>query len=128
MEAIEVSGVMRSAFVLMVAVALLAGCASEPKPMYDWSAYQQQVYRHLKGDEASIEDQRLKLEAAAAVAQGKSLVLPPGYRAHLGLLYLKLGRTPEARAAFETEKAMFPESTQYMNFLLRNFEKGAKRP
>lgn len=111
-----------------VIAATLAGCASEPKPMYDWSAYQQQVYRHLKGDEASIEDQRLKLEAAAAVAQGKSLTLPPGYRAHLGLLYLKLGRADESRAALLAEKMMFPESAAYMDFLLRNFGTGSKQP
>ncbi len=113
---------------LLAAVALLVGCVSQSKPMYDWSAYQQQVYRNLKGDEAGIEDQRLKLEAAATEAQGKSLALPPGYRAHLGLLYLKLGRTPEARAALEAEKAMFPESTHYMNFLLGNLDAGAKTP
>jgi len=35
------------------------------------------------------------------------------------MLYLRLGRDGEAKQELEAEKANFPESSQYMDFLLK---------
>ncbi|MBU0938106.1 MAG: DUF4810 domain-containing protein, partial [Gammaproteobacteria bacterium] len=45
---------------------------------------------------------------------------PPGYHAHLGMLYLSMGKDDQMVQQFRTEKALFPESAAYMDFLLRN--------
>ena len=41
----------------------------------------------------------------------------------MGLLYAKSGRMELTEREFETEKKLYPESTAYMDFLLRNFQK-----
>ena len=110
----------RPALVLL-ATLLASACANAPRPLYHWGAYQPQVYDYFKGDGQLPEQQILKLEADASVANGKGEALPPGFNAHLGLLYLKTGRVADAQQAFRTEEARFPESRPYMDFLMRNF-------
>ena len=51
------------------------------------------------------------------------LKVPPGYHAHLGLLYLNAGKTDQALAAWQQEKNLFPESTKYIDFLISNMKK-----
>ncbi|MGQ0502141.1 MAG: DUF4810 domain-containing protein [Panacagrimonas sp.] len=111
----------RLSLALIVAVAA-TGCATPPKTLYYWGDYQPQVYAHLKGDGTSLDAQRIKLEATAQLAQAKGDPLPPGFNAHLGLLYLKAGQADKARTAFQLEEAQFPESKAYMDFLLKKFE------
>jgi hypothetical protein len=101
--------------------ALVTGCAQPVKPLYQWEAYPRQVYEHFKGDGAGPQEQLRVLEAQAEKARAGGAALPPGFRAHLGLLYLRLDRPDEARRALEAEKAAFPESAQYMDFLLKGF-------
>jgi len=107
-------------------LAVLAGCAQTPQPLYDWGDYPRQVYEHLKGAEEGPEAQLRQLQEQAQKAEGSGLALPPGFRAHMGKLYLQLGRFDEARAHFEAEKTAFPEATPYIDFLLRNM--GAQQP
>jgi hypothetical protein len=100
---------------------LMAGCANRPAPLYQWDNYQRQLYEHLKGESASPQEQLQALEAQAEKARAGNAALPPGFRAHMGLLYLQLGRADEARQALQAEKTAFPESAAYMDFLLKGF-------
>jgi len=101
---------------------LLTGCAgSAPKPLYHWDGYQSQVYNYLRNEGASDQEQILVLEKGLA----HHAALPPGYLAHLGLLYLHTGRTADALLAWEKEKAAFPESAQYIDYLIGNMKKKA---
>lgn len=50
--------------------------------------------------------------------------VPPGLHAHLGMLYGNTGHTDLAMAEFNTEKAAFPESAPFMDFLMSK-DKGA---
>lgn len=102
--------------------ALLAGCAA-PKTLYSWNGYQTQVYNYLKNDAPAAEDQILALEKGVQQTAGTAAQLPPGYQAHLGLLYLNAGRTEQALAAWEQEKKQFPESAPYIDYLVRNMKK-----
>ncbi len=104
-----------------IALAAMTGCATPARPLYHWGDYQPQVYAYFKGDGESPEAQQSKLEATAQQAQAKGEALPPGFNAHLGLLYLKAGQIDKARASFQTEEAQFPESKPYMDFLLNKF-------
>jgi hypothetical protein len=99
---------------------VLVGCAQPVKPMYHWDGFQRQMYEHFKGDGTSPSEQLAVLEAQMQRAAAGSLALPPGFRAHLAIVYLKLGREQEARLHLEAEKAAFPESVPYMDFLLKN--------
>jgi hypothetical protein len=95
---------------------MLAGCAS--KPLYYWGDYQDQMYEHFKGDNSSAEEQLRHLEAQEQAARAAGAALPPGFHAHVAVIYLRLGRTDAARAQLQAEKASFPESAQYMDFLI----------
>ena len=100
--------------------AVLVGCAHQaPKPLYDWGNFQGQLYEHFKADSSRPDDQLRLLEEQQQKAQMRGAALPPGFRAHLAMVYLRLGREVEARVQMEAEKAAFPESAQYMDFLLK---------
>jgi hypothetical protein len=109
----------RAIFAMAVGFALV-GCAQPVKPLYHWEGFQRQMYEHFKGDGSSPGEQLLVLEAQAQKAAANGAALPPGFRAHLAIVYLKLGRDDEARRQLEGEKAAFPESAAYMDFLLKN--------
>ncbi|WP_241507411.1 DUF4810 domain-containing protein [Pseudomonas sp. AFG_SD02_1510_Pfu_092] len=115
---------MRSCAGLVLGSILLAGC-NAPKPLYQWESYQPQVYSYLKGD--SKEEQVIALERDLEKIKAKNGAVPPGYHAQLGLLYSSLGKDDQMVQQFRTEKALFPESAAYMDFLLSNATKGAKQ-
>ena len=107
--------------ILIAAVTLisLSGCTSnQPKPLYYWGTYQGQVYAGLRGD-TSPEEQIAALEKESARATAAGDALPPGFRAHLGLLYAKAGHPERLTEGLEAEKLQFPESVTFMEFLLK---------
>lgn len=104
--------------------AFLAGCATqESAPLYRWGGYQTEVYTYFKADGASTEEQLVVLETNLQNAEQAGQALPPGYRAHMGLLYASNGQMNQFKQALEAEKAHFPESSPFMDFLLNNFAK-----
>ncbi len=105
-------------------VAPLAACVQAPKPLYHWEGYQRGVYEFLKGDGVSADEQLTQMLAQADKARGRDAALPPGFRAHLGLLQLQSGRVDEARDSFIAEKTAFPEASHYMDFLLAKMGAG----
>ncbi|QBQ98511.1 DUF4810 domain-containing protein [Paraburkholderia pallida] len=108
---------------LAVAGALLAGCATRSQPtLYQWDAYQPQVYAYLKG-QASPEEQIGALEQALQQIRAKGNRPPPGFHAHLGALYASVGKGQQAQQELLAEKEAFPESSAYMDFLLKNLSK-----
>lgn len=102
----------------------LTGCATQKAaPMYNWDSYEAEVYTYFKGDDTSAQEQLATLEKNLQEAEQKGQELPPGYRAHMGLLYASTGQMDQFKQALEAEKQHFPESTSFMNFLLNNFAK-----
>lgn len=116
--------ILRFSLMLPVAALILTGCATRQPPLYGWGNYQQQVYQYLKEDGSkSNEEQLLALQESAQKSSSKGEKSPPGYHAHLGLLYANAGKDDMVVQEFETEKTLFPESTPYMDFLLRKIKK-----
>ncbi len=108
---------------LVLGSLLLAGC-NAPKPLYQWESYQPQVYGYFKGE--SKEAQAIALERDLEKIKAKNGAVPPGYHAQLGLLYSSLGKDDQMMQQLRTEKALFPESATYMDFLMTNASKVGK--
>ena len=103
----------------------LAGCAQSGAPLYLWEMYPRQQYVYLLREGISPDQQIQEIEAHAEKARAANAQLPPGLRAHLGMLYLSVGNPGRAMELWNAEKVAFPESTVYMDQLLRRLG-GAK--
>ncbi|CAN7195244.1 DUF4810 domain-containing protein [Trinickia sp. LjRoot230] len=104
----------------LVATIVLGGCAANQgtEPLYQWTGYQPQVYEYFKGKEAP-EAQIEALEKAREQILAKGHATPPGFHAHLGMLYASVGKDELAMQAFSAEKQQFPEATTFMDFLMK---------
>jgi len=100
---------------IFIASALLTGCATT-KSLYGWNDYQPEVYKYLQGN--SVEEQIITLEKNLEQFKARGQLAPPGFHAHLGMLYAQVGKMDLAAQEFNIEKRLFPESAPYMNFLL----------
>lgn len=105
-----------------LAALALAGCVNRPQPLYYWGSFQEQQYAYFTGDKGPEEAiQQLEKTREEAKAQGKTL--PPGFQAHLGLLYGQTGRTDLFEQNLQAERQQFPESATYVDFLLKKNQK-----
>ncbi len=111
-----------AAAVPFAATLLLTGCASGPQPLYYWGDYQPSLYGHFT-KEAGPQEQITSLEAGLEKARAAGKPVPPGYNAHLGLLHAEGEQTDQMLQYFEAEKALYPESASYMDFLLAKFKR-----
>jgi hypothetical protein len=102
--------------------AVLVGCATPPAPLYSWEGFPRNQYDTLLREGKSPLEQISAMEAHAERARVRGMTLPPGFRAHLAMLHLTVGNMDEARRLLELEKAMFPESSAYMDQLLKRFQ------
>ena len=102
----------------LILIAILSGCASSPS-LYSWGDYETQVYAYL--NRGNIETQILILERNRQEIEAGGQFTPPGFYAHLGMLHAELGNHEMAIFYLEEEKARFPESTVFMNFLLARY-------
>lgn len=110
-------------------VALLAACGQPgPRPLYLWENFPRQQYETLlRGGNGAPAEQLAALEAHAEKARATGAALPPGFRAHLGMLKLSVGDAAGAAQAWEAEKLAFPESAPYMDHLLKRLTAPAGR-
>ena len=105
------------------ALVLLTGCAAKgPGPLYLWETFPRQQYSMLLREGVSPDEQIRVLEAHAEKARAGNAALPPGLRAHLGMLYLGAGNPQRAKELWLAEKTAFPESAPYMDTLLRKLD------
>ncbi|MBN3819503.1 DUF4810 domain-containing protein [Paraburkholderia sp. Se-20369] len=101
------------------AALLLAGCVPPPAPpLYQWNGYQPQVYEYFKG-KTSPQEQIDALEKALQEIRAKGHTPPPGFHAHLGMLYATVGSEQQAEQELQAEKQLFPESSPFMDFLMK---------
>jgi hypothetical protein len=100
---------------------VLSGCTTAPETLYRWESYEAQVYAHLKGESPEAQIEAMERDLEKIRSSGKTP--PPGFYAHMGLLYVDAGNDAKAVDCFETEKGRFPESATFMNFLLDKYKK-----
>lgn len=113
--------------VLLFNLTLLTGC-SHNQTLYSWDAnYEPGVYNTLQGKNGDIGERIASMEEAIHQSVSDDQKLPPGFYAQLGLLYGKVGDEQKMFECFETEKTLFPESKQYMDFLLSKKHKNTDK-
>lgn len=105
---------------------VLVGCAPKAPLLYHWGSFPRQQYDTLLREGASVQEQIRSMEAQAEKARGSGANLPPGFRAHLGMLHLNAGNVDQARQLWQSEKVAFPESSPYMDQLLKRLESADK--
>ena len=108
--------------ILIAASILLAvsGCKTTTEPLYYYGQYNNAVYSYFKAEDVTVEQQITTLEEVIQTASAKNKAIAPGIHAHLGMLYFETGNSSLGIKHFEQEKALFPESEQYIDFLLKS--------
>lgn len=115
--------IVRALGVLLLS-AVLGGCATQQtSSLYQWEGYQGNVNAHFRGDKLSPDAQTQLMESDLQKIKAAGGVVPPGFQAHLGLLYGQQGRLDQFAQQMQAEKTQFPESETFIDFLLRNFKK-----
>lgn len=108
----------------LLALTLLTGCAAPKEPsLYGWRQYEKNLDAYFRADRVGLEEQLKAMEDDRQLIQAQGQALPPGYHAHMGLLYGRKGDVESFRQQIQLEKQTFPESAVFMDFLLRNFKK-----
>ncbi len=109
---------------LALAALLLVGCQTAQPALYQWGGYEPQLTGHFKGE--SPELQIAAMEKLLQTGSARNRQVPPGFHAHLGMLYSVTGKQDLVAAHFQEEKRLFPESEAYMNRLLETLAKGGR--
>lgn len=114
----------RSSLLVGISVILLTACAanSQRPPLYYWGEFQDQQYAYFKSENGP-EEGILALEKIREEANSQKANIPPGLMAHLGILYGMTGRTDRFEEYLLAEKRLFPESSTYVDFLLKQKQK-----
>lgn len=108
---------------LLTLALVLGGCANQaPPPLYGWNAYEKNLDTYFRGDKASLDTQAKLMEDDLQKIRAAGRAAPPGYQAHMGLLYGKQGDMVRFQQHLEAEKSQFPESETFVQFLLRKFK------
>lgn len=109
---------------VLLLCAALGGCATTKQTsLYQWQGYQNNVDAYFRPDKLSPSAQTQLMEEDLQKIRASGGAVPPGYYAHLGLLYGQQGKLDEFSQQMQTEKKLYPESETFMDFLLRNFKK-----
>jgi hypothetical protein len=112
--------------VLICLLLILPSCASRPS-LYEWGSYEDSLSKVFNsGSEPFLVNDELELlgQEINASRPGK---IPPGKIAHLGYLNAVNGNTDLARDFFNQEKMIFPESTIFMDRLIKMLDEKEKK-
>jgi len=112
-------------FAGLAACLFMVGCVQAPPSLYQWESFEDQMYEYYKG--GSTEKQIDELEQDLQKIYAANRAVPPGYHAHLGLLYLQTGNDSKAMENLAAERSKFPESASYIDFLLKKNKSGEKK-
>ncbi|MDR1343008.1 MAG: DUF4810 domain-containing protein [Prevotellaceae bacterium] len=101
---------------------LLAGCASQ-KTLYNWGKYQEASYSYVKNNTDNDLEKLLK-EYQYIIDHQKAgrKTVPPGIYADYGYLLVKQGKTKEGIALMKMEIALYPESTAFIEGIIKRLE------
>jgi hypothetical protein len=104
--------------VFSVLILFLSGCATN-KSMYVWGDYSDSLYKWRKDatDERAVEH-KVALADIIKRSEAKGSRVPPGVYCEYGYMLLMEGEQEKALSFFEREAAEYPESKEFVSFLL----------
>lgn len=102
---------------------LVSGCATPEPTLYRWGIYEQIMYKAYGDDGSDPVNDAIELAQDMARTEAEGALVPPGARVHLGYLYFSQGNLNEARALFEKEREIFPESTAFIDGMLERMDR-----
>ncbi|MNR90373.1 hypothetical protein D3C72_213570 [compost metagenome] len=105
----------RSVMVLSAAL-LLTACAAPSK--YNWGNYEGSLYSYYK-DTSQTAAHAAELQRTITDSEATGKPVAPGLYAEYGFLMLQEGKSKDAIAFFEKEKAKWPESKYLMDNMIR---------
>lgn len=109
---------------LMVIVLMLSSCTSSRQPLYSWSNYNTSSYNYLKNkDEKSMQDLIVTYDKIIAKQKGARKMVPPGIYADYGFIMIQSGKAAEGIKMLKMEVALYPESAQFINSIIKTYEK-----
>ena len=104
-------------FGILALLALTVGCQSG---LYAWGTYEESVHALcLNFEEADLQETRAQLDEQLSRLRDHGLPPGPGMYAQLGYLEYLVGNHEVAMGHFNAEKTLYPESTVFMDGLLR---------
>jgi hypothetical protein len=108
---------------VMAVFLLMSGCTRK-QPIYRWGVYEPLLYdMYAKPGKADPGTQVAKLSEDIERTKAEGKRVPPGVHAHLGYMYYLQGRPDDAQAEFETERELFPESSTFVDGILKRLRK-----
>lgn len=111
-------------FFIVIGTLFFNSCASKTKTIYNWGTYEDSIYKmYVSPGKTSVPDEILHLETEIEKTVSKGKSVPPGLNAHLAYLYVTQGNVNAALSHLETEKALFPESTVFVDGLIKRMKK-----
>ena len=105
---------------------LLAGCVTQPEPLYRWGEYENLIYTMYMqpgAAEPGVQAQKLRADIERSEAEGKRV--PPGVHAHLGYMNYMQGNEAGAAEQFAIERQLYPESSAFMTTFIERIQKGS---
>jgi hypothetical protein len=113
---------MRRGALLACTAALLAGCVAQ-RPLYQWGSYEDLIYQAWREPGSVPAEKQVELmQRDYQQGQALHLRMPPGWHAHLGVLYYGIGKQDEALRELQVEKTEFPESAAFVDGLVANLK------
>jgi len=102
---------------------IISGCATQNKELYYWGEYEQLLHdTYVKPGSADASTQIEKLNADIQKAEALGKKTAPGIYAHLGFLYASQGKESQSKAAFTEERTLYPESSIFIDGIMRRTE------
>lgn len=111
---------------LLVVPSILSSCTSRPS-LYVWGSYESSLSKVFNsGSEPFLVNEELEVlgKEIEMTPTGK---IPPGKIAHLGYLHATKGDISAAKDFFKQEKNLFPESTVFMDRLIKMLDEKEKK-
>jgi len=116
----ETLGQLRLFFLAILSAICISACTSAPGTLYSYGNYENKVYAYLQGESPAEQISVLQNDLLKIEEKGRKA--PPGYYAHLGMLYAEVGEHGLAISCFMVEKARFPEAAVFMDYLLERYK------
>ncbi len=108
---------------VLFALAIFAGCASQGKPMYYWGDYSHTLYELKKHpSDESLAKHIVCLDDIIKNSKEIGVRVPPGVYAEYGYRMLDMGKKNEAISYFRLEEQTYPESTVFMERLIESVD------